>query len=1083
VPEKSFCNPLEEPVAVVTPLPDKIDRDAARFELGRNVIVEAGAGTGKTTLLIDRIVFLLLGGDVEIERLVALTFTEKAAAEIKFRLAERLNQLAALLREGPLDKEEREAAERCMADLESRFGVQENRLLLIEAALHDIERAQIGTIHSFCAHLLRLFPLEAKVDPDFRVDADGRALQEHFEAEWALWLDEELGEKAPRPEKWRRVLPSLPLESLRLLANGLMNPRVVPASAALTKSSVGRLREMAERTAHLGEGQPAPKGRSNILRMLEWMEQKFVATAQVLEGTDVAVPEKPVKSASWPKAWGTGEEDYKALERIANGLKPELEPLFAEAVGLVAPFVEHLRRVYRHRGWIGFDGLLVGARDLVRDYPEVRRELKARFQSLLIDEFQDTDPLQGELLMFLAERVEDAAGTWRQIRLAPGKLFVVGDAKQSIYRFRGADIAAVEDFTSLIETQGGRRCALRTNFRSAPAIVSAINAAMTPLMQARAGLQPAYTPIQARPGVDVGVSPVWMMIEGEDKLSAETGRRTEAARIARWIDEERGDFTFRDVAIVLRTTSDLIAYLEALKGRRIPYVVEAEKYFFGTQEVSDFLNLLKAIDDPSDRVALAGLLRSPLAGFEDREIYTLARAGKLDYRKRVAGAENLFALLRGFHARAGREPLADLLRGLLRETFLLELTSVAYHHQQTASNLLKFQRMADDASERGATLKEFIDEISRAKRDLQDEGESPLADDDFDAVRILTIHKAKGLEYPVVFLPNLSGDPRRGPSEEPVKAAWPRLEGDAVVGLRLDGISNIARLLLEADEAERQKEEELRVLYVALTRPKQRLFLLGNAHYNKGSFSAALARSGALSSDPVAVEAPFDRPVGASAKPALADPERLAAAWSKRSERHAQARDKALFTHPTEHAHAPVVPRPGVVAAEESDLAAPPRALLGRLCHEVLERWDYQTQAPLSMAKDLEGLVLRRAKVLVREEAGADAQALALEGRKILEPFLESKAAQQLGDTEILGRELPVLYAREGQVVRGAIDLLVRDREGVCVVDYKTDRVTKADRAARAERYKEQGRHYVHAVERALGLSDVRFKVIFLRSP
>ncbi|MFH2204799.1 MAG: UvrD-helicase domain-containing protein [Elusimicrobiota bacterium] len=1065
-------------------LADAADRDRARTELGANIIVEAGAGTGKTTLLIDRIVFLLLGGGLEVSRLVALTFTEKAAAEIKFRLAERLNALSGLLGGEAAGGGDAESARRCLRDLRALYPRPDAAYReAAENALRNLEQAQMGTIHSFCAHLLRLYPLEAGVDPNFRVDADGTAFEEIFDLEWALWLDRELGERASRAELWEHVLSAATLEELAGLARGLANPRVDLARAVSNAGLGRRLRELGERAEALGRDKPAVRGR--IVDYLDWLTAHFFGTADALEGGDYRQGDPPTASLpSWPKSWPPdGREEYKRLAAAAGRLNSAAETLTRGAVALVKDFVLYARAEYRRRGWISFDGLLVGARDLVRDYPRVREELKTRFGALLIDEFQDTDPLQGELLMYLAEAEGQCADSWRETVPAAGKLFVVGDAKQSIYRFRGADIAAVEAFTEHLVRGGAQRCALRTNFRSRCALVDSVNKVFQGAMLSRPGLQPAYREIAPAPGLTGGTAPEWVRFgpgggEAGAKLGASARRRAEAAWIADWIRNRRGEFTFRDIAVVVRTTTDLNVYLEQFKAAGVPYVVEAEKYFYGTQEVSDFLNLLRAIDDPGDRVALAGLLRSPLVALDDREVHRLALRSSLDYRKRVQALEKFYGMLRQFHARAGREPLGSLLRAVLRDTFLVELCARAYHHQQTASNLLKFGRLADEASEKGATLKEFIDQVARSKRERLDEGESPLADESYDAVRVLTIHKAKGLEYPVVILPNLSGGTRSAASDDAVRVDW----GDGTVGLRLGAAANIARVLMDGEERTRQREEDVRVLYVAMTRPKERLILLGGLKGESGSFSAIIEPGGALCPlDLEAARAP--RPAaaaGAVTEPPLPKPAVFAAAWEMRRAAEKQALERTVFIRPSEeHERGEEA---GCAARGEDDLPAEPLRLLGRLCHEALEHWDF-TKGQSLRGEPLAKLLARRAAQLALQEPLAAVDELQREAAKILKRFLASKEGKWLARTEIAARELPLLYEENGQVVRGTIDALCRDGEDWVVVDYKSDRIAAKDRAKRSKAYARQGRCYVRAVERALRVRGVKFKLMFLRTP
>ncbi len=350
-----------------------------------------------------------------------------------------------------------------------------------------------------------------------------------------------------------------------------------------------------------------------------------------------AEPPPEIPNAKWPKAWGEdpqAEEVYARALEVAGSATADDDALVRTAVTALLPFARRARRAYARRGFISFDGLLRRARDLVRDRADVRERLKQRFKALLIDEFQDTDPLQGELLLLLAERPGGRAAAWQDAVAEPGRLFVVGDPKQSIYRFRGADIAAYQGFTGRLLEQGALACDLTANFRCRPGLVEPVNRVFEAVMRAAPGAQPAYKAIRpARPAGDERAVEVVAVTDPGDGLDAAATARTEAAWAARWIAEGRGALPLSGVAVLLRSSTSLPYLLDAFKRGGIPYAVDLDSRFYGAQEVVDFLNLLRALDDPGDRVALAGLLRSPLGGATDDELLSLARAGALDYRR------------------------------------------------------------------------------------------------------------------------------------------------------------------------------------------------------------------------------------------------------------------------------------------------------------------------------------------------------------------------------------------------------------------------------------------------------------------
>lgn len=1110
---------------------DQEYRDVARRILDHNVVVEAGAGTGKTTLLTDRLLFLILAGGkdgkgLDISRVAAMTFTEKAAGEIKARLSTRLSDLIAVIDGRPLPEERQTRVVDGLMEVKQYFKRTPAQVReAAQEALSRMDRARIGTIHQFAASLLRSYPLEAKVDPRAEVD-EGAVFETLFEEEWNRWLDGELGTKPPRASQWMEVLSAAPLEDLTALARALCResaaePRLGPSDKM--RERLGRLQEDLQ---HLPLGKPEPGAASKILDGIAPVSTHLGDLLESIARPPLSLPAKPrgdfrkEKSRTWPKAWEglSGLETYEEAVALADGTSAWAETLIRRAVELVRPFAESFRESYARRGNIGFDGLLLRARALVRDRADVRLELKRRFDAFLVDEFQDTDPVQGEIVLFLAEEVESAASRWEDVRLAPGKLFLVGDPKQSIYRFRGADIRAYDRFTKLVITQGGMRCPLQANFRSHAGIVSPVNVVFQSVMKEDKDLQPAYLPLHPRTeGTQESDGPAVELVlavpgtDGED-LNALRSQRAEARWIAGWISKncsarKEGDksrvHTFRDVAILLRATTSLGVYLEALKDAKIPYVVE-DRAFYGAQEVIDFVNLLRVLDDPRDVVSLTGLLRSPLVGLDDKEIYLLRVGGELDYTQEPAKTSRLtdvsyyrvksfYGLLKRFRDRVGKDPLADFVARLLKESFLAEMCAAAYHGEQTLSNLGKLGRLAMEMGEKqGASLKEFIRRAALAVAEATEEGESPLADEHLDAVRLLTIHKAKGLEFPIVILPNLSAPAGGNQGEGPViRQDWEK--GEAGLRLPVSGAADLAMVLISREEARREEAERTRVLYVAMTRARERMILLGRAEGTDGrSFAGLLSRAGAW---PKAGERPkelylleggnlpvsYVTPEAAGSAPqaradrsrsALGDTAALAALWKTRIEALDLQRTLTSFESPTAY----------LQETEKTFADAPGEAvvagvgtLVGQVCHRVLEEWDY------AKVDDLTDRIARAYQVLKQRFPVAYWSPVARESEKILEIFLASDQARRLSKCHILGRESPFLCAAPGgKIVRGSIDLLFREGGRLWVADYKTDRVPEDQMELHSQRYEPQGRSYIDAVEKIMG-EKCGFMVLYLR--
>ncbi|MGH7847635.1 MAG: UvrD-helicase domain-containing protein, partial [Candidatus Binatia bacterium] len=540
-----------------TLLSDQRDRDLAATTFDRNLIVTAGAGTGKTTLLVDRLVNLLMRepDPVQIDEIIALTFTNKAANEMKIRLRERLQSLLETrLDLGTADEKTDRRGE--ILSLLQRYRLTKDQTdLRAREALRKLERSEIGTIHSFAASLLRLYPVEADLDPQFQED-DGTCFDRHFEESWLLWLDRELSRRAGRKEDWKQVLRKVSLDDLRAFARCLCSETVALEPLATLARAQPRSRRVAQWLQELNrKAQALLQKHSHKQRLIENLVQAALEIFQevlhhgeVREGRlDAELELVAEKQPNQVQGWDTLEvAEARILVQIAKRLG-QVDPALTRSVSdLLLPFARDCRQNFVQRGFVSFDGLLVRARDLVRDHLAVREELKERFKAILIDEFQDTDPIQYEILLYLAERVGHAAKDWKRVELAPGKIFVVGDPKQSIYAFRRADIEAYLDVVeNIILTQNGRECRLTVNFRSHQGILDVVNGVFQKLILPRAGLQPSYVGIEPpqalapRGRAELSFRKIVMrQVESEEQLSAGKARKIEAESLAHWLHDE-----------------------------------------------------------------------------------------------------------------------------------------------------------------------------------------------------------------------------------------------------------------------------------------------------------------------------------------------------------------------------------------------------------------------------------------------------------------------------------------------------------------------------------------------------------------
>ena len=1040
------------------------------MNLSRNIVIEASAGTGKTYTLVQTILQALFEKNLPMEALVAMTFTKKAAGEMKERIAAELHKVL----DANTVEEARPAAEAMAGSLDQL----KDRA---RKALETIDRAAIGTIHSYAFSLLKRFPMAAGINPGAEVDEKGIHADDLFEMEWPLWLRSQLSTQDSPPPNHRRVRQDVVAET----------PGTKDWLEVLERITLGDVRALARRLCDF----------------------------------DVPLECLPLK----------GEGENRTLALLTKLLKP---------------FAARFRAKILAEGFLSIDALLVLARDLVARDVRVREILKRQIRLIFVDEFQDTDPLQGEMILFLAEAPGVQAKTWDKVKLEPGKLFIVGDPKQSIYRFRGADISAYKRITELALEQGGERLSLDESYRSHDQIIHVVNAAFSSLMQEKHPISPPYQALQPRRKKDADHQDVELRLAASDEpQSSDDALNKEAKDAAAWIaanvtphpnplpQGERG-FCFRDIALIFRSTPAMTPFIEELRRRSIPFVVEAERYFYRTPEVTDVLNLLRALEDPRDHIALAGFLRSPLGGFTDKEVVTIKQAGwgplsspprKRGSRQGIAldsrpphdragfrgndgknHTAKIFELVKGLQKRVKREPLKSILNHVYEDTYLMELAARSYHKDQTMANLLKLKRLTESFAEEGeTTLSGLLRKIDRFMEDDRLEGEYPLADETYDAVRLLTVHKAKGLEFPVVWLPGLHRGRRgnAGGKKLSLHYDWSTGRVGLAIGKELKSLDCGA---LDEDVKAREAAEELRVLYVAMTRAKERLILSGGIHLkrpNKNSFLDQLA--GAWKLDLEEIEAGILK-IGESTmtisriesildhqplpRPAVSwldtlKPAEIAKTWRQREAVYEQGMETKLTITPTSKGRDNVA---GGHVSEGPSLpryhaATPSPVLLGTLIHRFLESWDFTCEKCDMPAKlrrvansYFAGLGLLKEpfpdpKEGDKTENPPDLVETVEEAQRLLADFIGSEVWEEIKNSEIIGREVPFFYQVKGAVMRGFMDILYRTPDGALVIgDFKTDKEYDE------KRYTEQAKAYQQAIQLALG-EKAEFKLIYLR--
>jgi ATP-dependent helicase/nuclease subunit A len=1067
------------------PLVDQAARSRITAELTANLGIEAGAGTGKTSVLVERVTNVLASGAATVDELAVITFTEKAAAELSTRVRDALE-----------DK------------LPATDGAERERVL---TAARDLYRCHIETIHSFATSLLRERPVEAAIDPLFEV-VSGLAGGLSFDAAYETFQDELLSARSPALDRaLRRGLGLAELREACELLNTYryLRPLQVPTQVGGDIGPhVAEFRRIADALRVLLVS--CTSGDDTAVEIVEgviaWVErldglgseaeQEFELLYRGAAFTHLSKGSKANWGADGKAELKALQEEYRALHAAARdalrtdallGLLPEVER-----------FVDEYELKRQKDGQPDFDDLLFWARDMLRSSKPAREYFRSRYRVVLIDEFQDTDPVQAELALLLTSD-GDPTADWRQLRPAPGRLTVVGDPKQSIYRFRRADIAVYDQVRT--EALGGAQPQISTNFRSNPQMLTVLNAVFDQVLQQEPGVQPGNVPLGAPPTAAGAKRPPVLLVTGEIVGSAADLRDAEATAISGALhrahtdgweirDRRQGDRWRRcrwgDMAILMPARTGIEQFERALASAGIPYRHEGSRDFYQRQEVRDLIWVLAAIDDPTDRLATIGALRSSGFALNDEQLVIhMASAGSLSYRSTTQGPDgavnDALAELADLHRMRTRLSLAETVRRVVERTRLVEFALTRTDGTQGAANLLAIVDQARLFSAAGGGgLRPFIRHLrDSVERDGQIEIEATVAEETDDVVRIMTVHGAKGLEYPIVALANLTA--RNAKQAQPV----PREDQSFLhfrVGAETSGRHGHFKTPGYDDAWEQEKThvdaERLRLLYVAATRAREHLIIpcvagVVSANGLLGELVRGLPDDPGLVETvglddiqpPVVADSPVVTVTDAEVAAGLADRERWLLALQELKKVAAVPR-KIEIASSRERAQGPLAAEVATFDAALVIGQGPP-VPIGDAVHMVMER------ITLPDAHDLEQIADDVCKEGAITEDFVDVVSMC-------RACLESPSVRRAVELGSWWREVPfvVLHAFDGEradrapLTNGRVDLVFRDGDELVVVDYKTDKdVTKET----AETYSlahhaGQGEVYAKGLSTATGL-------------
>ena len=843
-------------------LVDAAARERIRAALDESLFVEAAAGTGKTTVLVSRIVNVLAAGAARVDQVLAVTFTEKAAGELKLRLRQEL--------------------ERARRD----NGAAPH----LDDAIARLEDAQVSTIHSFCADLVRERPVEARVDPGFEV-LDDAAARRLFDGAFDGWMEETL---ADPPDGVRRALRRRPPGGFQTEPDSREPTRRLAAAAwrlaewrdftapyrrdpfardARILTVVKALLAFADLTARAGNQRndrlylatrPARLLADAIRAPAGGRHDDDGLEAQLVELSANRRFMDPYRGRG--RMYGKDIERETVLARHAELGRLLLEFREAADADLAACLERELRApVARYEqlkaasGTLDFLDLLLRARDLIRDDAVARRDFQRRFTRIFVDEFQDTDPLQAELLLLLAADDPDERD-WERTRPRHGALFVVGDPKQSIYRFRRADLDVYARVRTQLEAAGVPVLHLTSSFRGAPSIQHCVNAAFAPQMTGGSAGGPTYVPLSPTRSDPVGQPTVIALPVprpyGVQRVSAAAIERSlpdAVGAFVRWLLQESG-WTITEsgaaagdgerrvpvqphhVCVLFRRFQhyrrDMARpYADALEARDIPHLLVGGRSFHEREEVATVRAALAAIEWPDDRLSVFATLHGSLFAIDDETLfayfhrYGVPRPFRIPGELRADGPSSpervrfqpiteALLLLEELHGRRNERPVDVTLGQLLEATRAHAGFAMRESGRQALANVLQIGEMArQHEAAGGLSFRSFVEHLLEEAEAGRGE-EAPILEEGAEGVRLMTVHRAKGLEFPVVVLADPTCRLRRPGADRYIDPER------GLCALRLAGCAPIDLIEHEQEEVSREGAEAVRVAYVAATRAR-----------------------------------------------------------------------------------------------------------------------------------------------------------------------------------------------------------------------------------------------------------------------
>ncbi|MHB8172097.1 MAG: UvrD-helicase domain-containing protein [Thermincolia bacterium] len=1037
---------------------DSTAREAIGTRLDQTFMVEAGAGSGKTTSLVERMAALITSGTCQVEKMAAITFTRKAAGELKERFQVKLEECY---------RQEQDLV------VKERLG----------AALENLDKAFLGTIHSFCSRLLRERPVEAGMAPDF-TEIEG--LEERLLKERA-WEEYLLQVRLEQPELLRTLarLDVTPQDLQKAYQDIVEYPDVEMVYEEVPYPELEGARASLEELCQLTEiylpilvPEKGWDGLQKVLRQgIHWLKTFDLTDDRYLLRLLAKVNKKAGPTLKgWPS-----KEAARAAEAAFNAFKAEVvEPTLQKwreyrhqpLMEFLLPAGQYYQAVRERENKVNFQDLLMKTAKVLETNPEVRGYFQQRFTHLLVDEFQDTDPIQAQVMMYLTG-TDLKERDWTKIVPRAGSLFVVGDPKQSIYRFRRADMDTYNQVKEQVQKAGGEVLHLTTNFRSLPKVIEWVNPAFRDLLAAADyPYQAPFMPMDpAKEGLESG---------GILKLKQEDVNRNNAGEIA-WQDAVKTASWIRgvlegkvsltgnaegrekpvpgDFMILVRYKKQMALYAQALEKYDIPFAISGGSNLSGSGELRELLYLLQAVVDPDNPVPLVAALRGIFFGISDEDLYRFKQGGGyFSFLKPIPeGIKPVFLAaweqLQRYWQWSRELPPSSTLERMIAELGLIPLALAGEMGKGRAGNILQVLELVRQQEARGQTafgeMVEFLAQLLEegAEEELDLEGGKTAG------VRIMNLHKAKGLEAPVVILANPSGQTSHEPSLH-VRRTAGRPQGY----LAIEGSNGYQTEVLaipkewatyQGEEAKYQEAEEIRLLYVAATRAKN---LLVVSTYPKKPEISPWQPLEAFLEDKAELEGP-EVPI----------PEKRAAGEAITPQALGAAREEIKAG--LEKISGPTYKRATVTELVKGAGDGPARQATGRgftwgkVIHRALE-----VLAKEEEGIDLEGLVLG-----LLEQEGRSVEE-AEEVKSVLEKVMATGFWQRVRAARERLTEVSFGLWEGSSYLTGTIDLVFREGDGWVLVDYKSDAIAGEEHLGQlVEYYRPQVVEYARRWEEITG--------------